>query len=81
MKFGMLHFFEQPAGGKTEHQVIKEQLDCMRAAEDFGFDYIWVPEHHATEYGYCASPMTMLAAVAVGTKRIRLGSGVVVLPV
>jgi luciferase-like monooxygenase len=43
MKFGMLHFFEQPAGGKTEHQVIKEQLDCMRAAEDFGFDYIWVP--------------------------------------
>ena len=80
MKFGMLHFFEQPAGGKTEHQVVKEQLDCMRAAEDLGFDYIWVPEHHATEYGYCASPMITLAAMAVATKRIRLGSGVVVLP-
>jgi natural product biosynthesis luciferase-like monooxygenase protein len=80
MKFGMLHFYEQPAGGKTEHQVVKEQLDCMRAAEDFGFDYIWAPEHHATEYGYCASPMLTLATIASVTKRIRLGSGVVVLP-
>jgi alkanesulfonate monooxygenase SsuD/methylene tetrahydromethanopterin reductase-like flavin-dependent oxidoreductase (luciferase family) len=39
-----------------------------------------VPEHHCTEYGFSASPMLMLAALASGTKRIRLGSGVVVLP-
>lgn len=80
MKFGMLHFFEQPAGGKTEHQIIKEQFESMRAAEDLGFDYLWVPEHHSTEYGYCASPMLTLAGIASVTKRIRLGSGVVVLP-
>jgi luciferase family oxidoreductase group 1 len=80
MKFGMLNFYEQPAGGKTEHQIIKEQLECMRAAEDLGFDYIWAPEHHSTEYGYSASPMLTLAAIASVTKRIRLGSGVVVLP-
>ena len=29
MKFGMLNFYEQPAGGKTEHQIVKEQLDCV----------------------------------------------------
>ena len=80
MKFGMLHFFEHAAGGKTEQQIVREQLDCMRAAEDMGFDSIWAPEHHFTEYGFCASPMVTLAAVASVTKRIRLGSGVVVLP-
>jgi len=43
MKFGMLNFFEHPAGGKTEFQVIEEQLDCMRLAEDLGFDFVWAP--------------------------------------
>ena len=80
MKFGMLHFFEHPAGGKSERQILMEQLDCMRAAEDMGFDSIWAPEHHSTEYGLSASPMLTLAAIASTTKRIRLGSGVLVLP-
>ena len=80
MNFGILNFFEHPAGGKTEHRVFKEQLDTLRAAEDLGFDYIWAPEHHFTEYGFCASPMLTLAAIASVTKRVRLGSAVVVLP-
>lgn len=79
MKFGMLHLFENPVH-KTEHQIVNEQLDIMRAAEDFGFDSIWPAEHHFSEYGYCASPALTLAAVAAVTKRIRLGTGVVVLP-
>lgn len=80
MKFGLLHFFEHAAGGRSEHQIVREQLDCMRAAEDMGFDSLWAPEHHSTEYGFSASPMVTLAAIASVTKRIRLGSGVVVLP-
>ena len=80
MKFGLLNFFEHAAGNKSEQQIVKEQLDCMRAAEDMGFDSIWAPEHHFTEYGFCASPMVTLAATASVTSRIRLGSSVVVLP-
>jgi luciferase family oxidoreductase group 1 len=75
----MLHLFENPAG-KTEHEIIHEQMELMRAAEDLGFDSIWPAEHHFTEYGYCASPALSLAALASETKRIRLGTGVVVLP-
>jgi alkanesulfonate monooxygenase SsuD/methylene tetrahydromethanopterin reductase-like flavin-dependent oxidoreductase (luciferase family) len=45
MEFGVLNFFEHPAGGKTEHRIFKEQLDTLRAAEELGFDYIWAPEH------------------------------------
>ncbi len=79
MDFGMLHLFENPIG-KTEHQIVREQMDLMRAAEDLGFDSIWPAEHHFTEYGYCASPVVSLAAIASVTKRIRLGTGIVVLP-
>jgi natural product biosynthesis luciferase-like monooxygenase protein len=80
MEFGLLNFFEHPAGSRTEQLVFKEQLDTLRMAEDLGFDHVWAPEHHFTEYGFCASPMLTLAALASVTKRIRLGTGVVVLP-
>ncbi|HXR35073.1 MAG TPA: LLM class flavin-dependent oxidoreductase [Candidatus Binataceae bacterium] len=79
MKFGMLHLFENPAG-KTEHQVLKEEMSLMRGAEDLGFDSIWASEHHFSEYGICASPALTLAALAPVTKTIRLGTGVTVLP-
>ncbi len=79
MRFGMLHLFENPID-KTEYQVVKEQLELMVAAEEYGFDSIWPAEHHFTEYGYCASPSLSLAAVASVTKKVRLGTGVVVLP-
>ena len=79
MRFGMLHLFENPVE-RTEHQIIHEQMELMRAAEDLGFDSVWPAEHHFTEYGYCASPALSLAAIANETSRIRLGTGVVVLP-
>jgi natural product biosynthesis luciferase-like monooxygenase protein len=79
MRFGMLHLFENPIG-KSEREIVHEQLTLMRAAEDYGFDSVWPAEHHFSEYGYCASPALSLAALALDTKRLRLGTGVVVLP-
>ena len=79
MKFGMLHLFESPEG-RTDKEMLDEQVAIMQAAEDLGYDSIWPAEHHFSEYGFCASPALTLAAVARTTKRIRLGTGVVVLP-
>jgi natural product biosynthesis luciferase-like monooxygenase protein len=79
LKFGMLHLLENPAG-KTEQQIVTEQMTILRAAESLGFDSVWPAEHHFSEYGYCVSTAVMLAALAESTKRIRLGTGIVVLP-
>lgn len=79
MKLGMLHLFENPVGF-TEHQIVKNQMELMVEAERLGFDSVWPAEHHFSEYGYCASPQVSLAAVATRTSKIRLGTGVVVLP-
>jgi len=75
----MLHLFESPAG-RTQHEIVKETMDLMCAAEDLGFDSVHPAEHHFSEYGLLGSPQVSLAAIAARTKRIRLGSGVVVLP-
>jgi natural product biosynthesis luciferase-like monooxygenase protein len=79
MEFGMLHLFENPVN-KTEREIIKEQMELMMAAESMGFDSTWPAEHHFSEYGFCGSPQLTLAAIAERTSRIRLGTGVVVLP-
>ncbi len=79
MQFGQLHLFENPLG-RSEQQIVEEQFDIMMRAEEFGFDSVWPAEHHFSEYGYCASPSVILAALAVRTQKLRLGTGVVVLP-
>jgi len=79
MKFGQLHLFENPME-RTEKEIVDEQFDIMVRAEEFGFDSIWPAEHHFSEYGYCASPAVTLAALATRTQKVRLGTGVVVLP-
>jgi alkanesulfonate monooxygenase SsuD/methylene tetrahydromethanopterin reductase-like flavin-dependent oxidoreductase (luciferase family) len=48
-------------------------------AEELGFDGITVTEHHAPLMT-CPSPHLLLAAAAVKTSRIRLGTAVTVLP-
>ena len=79
MRLGMLHLFENPVGF-TEHEIVKNQMELMIEAERLGYDTVMPAEHHFSEYGYCASPQVSLAAVAARTSKIRLGTGVVVLP-
>src|SRR4249920_1469477 len=50
-------------------------------AERCGFDSAWVAQHHFHEdEGGLPAPFVFLAQVAVQTSRIRLGTGIVTLP-
>lgn len=55
--------------------------DLIQRAETLGFDSAWVAQHHfsRTEGGLPA-PLVFLAHVAARTDRIRLGTGIVTLP-
>jgi natural product biosynthesis luciferase-like monooxygenase protein len=55
-----------------------EQID---AAENLGFDSLWITEHHFRYFGgMMPSPAVILAAAAQRTKKMRLGAAVSILP-
>ena len=66
--------------GRTTADFYGELLEQVEAADTLGFDSFWVAEHHFHEYGGVPRPPVWLAASAMRTRRIRLGSAVVVLP-
>ncbi len=84
MKFGMLYELQMPKpwSAQTEQNTFKEALEQIILAEEMGFEYIWIVEHHfLTEFAHSCSPEVFLGAVSQRTSKIRLGHGVVLLPV
>lgn len=76
MKFG---FLIVPATLSGQPERYSEILEQVQAAEELGFDYVWLTEHHFSEYGRPSIP-TMAAYLAAKTRRIRIGLSVIVLP-
>lgn len=66
--------------GSTATDALRTSEDIARLAEDRGFHRFWVAEHHSMPGVASSSPAVILAHLAAGTSRIRLGSGGVMLP-
>ena len=64
----------------TGAAALHNTLDLARLADDLGYERYWVAEHHGTPMLACANPEVMIAAIGQLTKRIRIGSGGVMLP-
>lgn len=79
MKFSTFHLFHQFDGWSVK-DVYDYNLALADLAEELGFDGLWVGEHHFRGYGTVPSIPLMLAYIAARTERIRLGTGIVVLP-
>ncbi|HEV2334915.1 MAG TPA: LLM class flavin-dependent oxidoreductase, partial [Stellaceae bacterium] len=55
-----------------------EEID---AAERWGLDAMWLAEIHVNpERSVCSAPLTLASAIAARTKRMKIGTGVQVLP-
>src|SRR3984957_14192319 len=64
---------------RWQQRQVNDFVDFAVLAEELAFDGITVTEHHAPLMT-CPSPHLLLAAAAIRTSRIRLGTAVTVLP-
>lgn len=67
------------APGTTESEALADSLETARHAEAAGFHRIWFAEHHLSRSGASHHPELLIAAAAMQTSRIRLGSGAVLM--
>src|SRR5437899_8248172 len=79
MKFGTFHLFQKPPGWSDE-DVFRSELEQIEKAEELGFDGVWLAEHHFQWYGIATDLMVIAGWVVARTRRVRIGTAIVVLP-
>ena len=80
MHFGQFNLMGYRTPGAKAHELYDNAVEQVKAAEANGFEIAWFAEHHFSNYCVCPSPLMMLARLAGETRRIKLGSAVVVTP-
>jgi alkanesulfonate monooxygenase SsuD/methylene tetrahydromethanopterin reductase-like flavin-dependent oxidoreductase (luciferase family) len=80
MNVGLLLIFQNYRGRDSDADMIRAQIHLAELAEPLGFDVLWPPEHHFTDYSACPDNVQFLSYVAAKTSRIRLGTGAVIVP-
>lgn len=66
--------------GRSAAQAVHETVALARAADELGYHRFWVAEHHSDRALASASPEVMISHLASITRRMRIGSGGVLLP-
>ena len=80
MEVGVLLIFQNYQGRSSDAQMVRDQMRLAELAEPLGFDKLWPPEHHFTDYSACPDNVAFLAWLAGRTQRLRLATGAVIVP-
>lgn len=66
--------------GQTTADALAASVSLAQTADELGFTRYWVAEHHNMPAVAATNPPVLIAVLAAATRRIRLGSGGVMLP-
>jgi alkanesulfonate monooxygenase SsuD/methylene tetrahydromethanopterin reductase-like flavin-dependent oxidoreductase (luciferase family) len=81
MEIGWYHEFHRQVANQSDADAFAMGLDQVSEAEDWGLDAVWLAEiHQQAARSVMSAPLTVLSAVAARTSRLKLGTGVQVLP-
>src|SRR5919198_785954 len=62
---------------RREHRRLIDDLDLIKAADQSGFKYAWVSEHHClTEYSHLSASESFIPYALAQTERIHVGSAI-----
>lgn len=81
VRFGLYYDFRNPPDRRQDPtRLYTGILDQIARAEELGWDDVWISEHHFCDDDYLPSVLPMAAAIAARTRRIRIGTALVILP-
>lgn len=66
--------------GSTTRETLKNSLKLAQHAEELGYKRFWLAEHHNAVSIASAATSVLIGYIAEGTKKIRVGSGGIMLP-
>ncbi|MAY60585.1 MAG: LLM class flavin-dependent oxidoreductase [Rhizobiales bacterium] len=77
-----LSFFMMPlhTPGRDYHTTLLEDIEAFKLADELGFEEGWIGEHYSCDIEQVSSTMMFLAHMAGQTKRMKLATGVLPLP-
>ena len=61
--------------------LFEEGVEQIQYSEALGFDYCLIAEHHFTNYGNSPAPLMQALYIGQRTRRLRIGTAAVILPV
>jgi len=80
MHTGLSLIFQNLDGAHSDAEIYRHELGLAARAEAAGFDSVWTPEHHFSDYQLTPNVPQFLSWVAGRTERVKLGTMVSVLP-
>lgn len=81
MNFGLWYDFRNPEPWcRPFESFYADTLAQIADAESLGFDSVWLTEHHFCDDGYTPSPLVIAGAIAAATRRMRIGTNLMLLP-
>ncbi len=81
MRFGLFGGAKAAGDGPdADSHGYRAFIDYVVRADELGFDALFMVEHHFTGVGQVSASLNLLSYLAARTRRIRLGTAVVVLP-
>jgi luciferase family oxidoreductase group 1 len=66
--------------GSSASQALQNSIELARTVDQLGYTRFWMSEHHAMQTLASSAPEIILARIGAETKRIRIGSGGIMLP-
>jgi len=79
VRFSILDLAFVPEGS-TPGDALRNSLDLARHAEEWGYNRFWLAEHHNMPGIASAATSVVIAHIAAGSQRIRVGAGGIMLP-
>ena len=80
MKLGIYSSIADPPRGDNLDRCVDEVVAEAQLAEQAGFDSCFFGEHHQDQDGFLPSPLIVATAVAAQTRKLRVGTSVILLP-